>query len=106
MARTAANAHGTKRCQEGVPAPEERCVAPEAAAASAASEISERRLEDACPDEPCDNPRDEPPDEPVVEFDNLADTSSACCAGKDAERPVSPSRFTRFKSARISEAFW
>src|SRR5580658_3909498 len=70
-ARITANTHGRKRCQEGVQAPEERCVAPAAAAASAASEISERRLEDAWAAEPCVNPRDEP----AVEFDSLPDPS-------------------------------
>src|SRR6202041_576568 len=91
---------------EGVPAPEERCVAPEAAAASAASPISERRPEDAWVVELGDSPRDEPPDAPIIEFDSLPEPSSVCWAEKDAERPVSPSRFTRFKSARMSEAFW
>jgi hypothetical protein len=74
----------------------------EANSSSAASEIADRLPDDACADEPGDNPREEAGDE----FDSLPDPSSAGCAGKDAERPVSPSRFTRFKSARMSEAFW
>ena len=62
-------------------------------ALSAASEIALRRPEDACA---C---------VPVDESDNLSGASSKAkvCA---VMRPVAVSRFRRFKSARMSEAFW